>query len=209
MKKNNSKKEGFFHHQFTNSPDIQQVETQEKKKPGNEINKRTRSKSKERSNRETQENQSQDEFEKENSQREEDDKLPVAKRNREGGNKTRRGEKKREGREVDKFCKWSSAELPLPFFSISFHPVGRNFPALPSAPDSHRANEGGDEGSSWKRIFEPSRPTLGPVRRETCDAHHSPFIVGISAGENFSPAKLRRSFACGAGIASLYICTGV
>lgn len=53
MKKNNSKKEGFFHHQFTNSPDIQQVETQEKKKPGNEINKRTRSKSKEQTEHQT------------------------------------------------------------------------------------------------------------------------------------------------------------
>lgn len=55
MKKNNSKKEGFFHHKFTNSPipDIQQVETQEKKKPGNEINKRTRSKSKEQTEHQT------------------------------------------------------------------------------------------------------------------------------------------------------------
>lgn len=63
-------------------------------------------------------------------QREEDDKLPVAKRS---GRRKQNGEGVEEGEqgEVDKFW-WSSAELPLPSFSLSFYPVGgkgwRNFP---------------------------------------------------------------------------------
>lgn len=120
-------------------------------------------------------------------QREEDDKLPVAKRS---GRRKQNGKGVEEGErgEVDKFW-WSSAELPLPSFSLSFYPVGgkgwRNFPrpSKKSAPiyTEWRGWRWG-EGSSWKRIFEP---TLGPCD-ETCDAH--PRLSW--EGAEFQPAKL-------------------
>lgn len=202
MKKNNSKKEGFFHHKFTNSPipDIQQVETQEKKKPGNEINKRTRSKSKERSNRETQENQSfrQGEFEKENSQgrgkKTTNFRLQSATRKAE----TKRGEGRRRGRE-EKWINSASGARPnfhFPFFqylSIRLEEISPPSPRPPIHTERTRVETRGVK----------TRVHLGNVFSNRVDRHLDPCDAKLVTRTTpplsweFQPAKTfpRRNFA--------------
>lgn len=125
-------------------------------------------------------------------QREEDDKLPVAKRS---GRRKQNGEGVEEGErgEVDKFW-WSSAELPLPSFSLSFYPVGgkgwRNFPPRRNRPRFTPSEGGGDEA----RVHLGNVFSNRHLDRATKLVTRTPFIVGrgrISAGETFP----RRNFA--------------